>query len=102
MYFIIYKDGGNYNTKNIKTIYQNKYIYTWIIIYINMGMNFKDFFNKEYTYAIIGASNSQDKYGFKIVKSLIDANFKVIPINPKEKEIYGIKCYKNLLDVKEK
>ena len=62
----------------------------------------KDFFNKNYTYAIIGVSNNQEKYGFKIFKTLVDAGYKAIPINPKEREIYGQKVYPNLSAVKEK
>lgn len=63
--------------------------------------NLQDFFNKEFTYAVIGASNNPEKYGFKIVESLQKAGFKVIPINPKEEEILGIKAYSSLVEVKE-
>ena len=61
-----------------------------------------NFFNKEYVYAVVGASNNTSKYGYKIVKTLYEAGFNVIPINPKEKEIYGIKCYPSLLAVNSK
>lgn len=60
-----------------------------------------DFFNKKYTYAIVGASNNEKKYGYKIFKTLIDAGFKAIPINPKEQEILGKKAYHSLFDVEE-
>jgi len=58
--------------------------------------------NKNYTYAIIGASNNKQKYGNKIIKDLIINNYKVIPINPKEEKIEGIKAYKNISEVKNK
>lgn len=59
------------------------------------------FFNKNFTYVIVGASNNEDKYGFKIFKTLLDTGFKVIPVNPKEDKILNVKCYKSLLDIKE-
>jgi len=67
-----------------------------------MENKFKEFFDKNFTYAIVGASNNKDKYGYKIFKTLIDAGYKAIPINPKEKEIYNKKAYPNLISVKEK
>lgn len=60
--------------------------------------NLKEFFNKKFTYAIVGASNNEKKYGYKIFKILKDNNINVIPINPKEKEVQGVKCYPSILD----
>lgn len=61
-------------------------------------MNYKllNFLNKKYTYAIVGASNNEEKYGYTIFKSLLDAGFRVIPINPKEDLVLGQKCFHNL------
>lgn len=58
--------------------------------------------NKKFLYAVIGASNNTQKYGYKVFKDLLDARYKVIPINPKEKEILGEKVYANISEVKEK
>ena len=52
--------------------------------------------NQDYTYAIIGASNNEEKYGNKILKDLLNKKFNLIPINPKEKEILGLNCYATL------
>ncbi|MFK7780059.1 MAG: CoA-binding protein [Candidatus Gracilibacteria bacterium] len=46
--------------------------------------------------ALVGASNNEEKYGNKILKDLLNKGHKVIPINPREKEIEGIKCHTNL------
>lgn len=64
-------------------------------------MNYKliNFFNKKFVYAIVGASNNTEKYGYKIFKTLLDAGFKVIPINPKEDKVLGQKCYSSLDEV---
>lgn len=55
--------------------------------------------NKNYIYAVIGASKDEEKYGFKVFRDLRDAGYKVVPINLQEKEILGVKAYKNILDV---
>jgi acyl-CoA synthetase (NDP forming) len=49
--------------------------------------------------AIIGASSSQLETGW--VKRLLDFGYKgeIYPINPKAKEIYGIKAYRSICDV---
>ena len=58
--------------------------------------------NKNFLYAIVGASNNQEKYGYKVFKDFLDAEYKVIPINPTEQEILGEKVYPTLFSVKEK
>lgn len=60
-------------------------------------MNFTD-----KSYAIIGASNDTDKYGNKVFKDLQSAGYTVIPINPKQTEIEGVKAYKKVTEVPEK
>lgn len=51
--------------------------------------------------AIIGASKTEGKVGYAIMKNLKDFNGKIYPINPKYDEIFGIKCYKSVLDVED-
>jgi len=53
--------------------------------------------------AVIGASNNPDKWGFDIMSRLVrkKTDFKVYPINPKEKEILGRIAYARLTDVPE-
>lgn len=53
------------------------------------------------SWAVVGASNKQDKFGYKILKSLKNSGYKVYPINPRLEEIEGIKSYKSILDIKE-
>jgi len=55
--------------------------------------------NKTYKYCVIGASNNSEKYGYKVLKNLIDKGLDVTCVNPKEEEILGIKCYKSHLDI---
>ncbi|CAB3288722.1 Acetate--CoA ligase [ADP-forming] [Methanocaldococcus lauensis] len=49
--------------------------------------------------AVIGASKIEGKVGYAIMKNLKDFNGKVYPINPKYDEIFGMKCYKSVLDI---
>lgn len=53
--------------------------------------------------AIVGASNNISKPGGKIVKNLLDNRFKgqLFTVNPKEYEIQGIKCFRNVEEVPE-
>ena len=50
--------------------------------------------------AIIGASRTR---GFYWVRSFLEYGFpgKIFPVNPKEKEVLGLKCYPSILDVPE-
>ena len=45
---------------------------------------------------LIWASNDPEKYGNKILKDLVVKGHNVTPVNPKEKEIEGIRCHANL------
>lgn len=54
--------------------------------------------------AVIGASRHPEKIGYQVVKNLLDSGFprdKIFPINPRAKEILGLKAYPTILDVPE-
>jgi len=50
---------------------------------------------------VVGASNDLQKPGGKVLKNLLDGNFKgkVYAVNPKATEIQGITCYSNAEDL---
>jgi acetyltransferase len=52
--------------------------------------------------AIVGASKNETKRGYQTIRTLLDEKYegKIYPVNPKEKSILGIKCYKNVSDIK--
>jgi uncharacterized protein len=58
--------------------------------------------DKNFFYAVVGASNNEEKYGYKVFKDMLDAGYKVVPINPNEKDILGEKVYPTLSDVRQK
>ncbi|HKJ05992.1 MAG TPA: acetate--CoA ligase family protein [Flavobacteriaceae bacterium] len=51
--------------------------------------------------AVVGASNNIKTPGGRVLKNLLDHNFKgkLIAVNPKETEVQGIKCYQNITDI---
>ena len=56
--------------------------------------------DKNFTYAVVGASNDQSKYGYKVFEDLLNAWYKTIAINPNEEKFLEKKCYKKLQDYK--
>ncbi len=49
--------------------------------------------------AIIGASNDRHKFGNRAVRAFRRQGYTVVPINPHEREIEGLKAYRSVLDV---
>jgi hypothetical protein len=54
------------------------------------------------TIAVIGASSNPEKTSHGIMKKLQSVGYRVIPVNPNEKEVLGEKCYASLSDITEK
>jgi len=54
------------------------------------------------TIAVIGCSSNPEKAAHRIPKYMKENGYKMIPINPNSHEILGEKCYKSILDIKEK
>jgi predicted CoA-binding protein len=51
------------------------------------------------TVAVVGASNDRGKFGNKALRAFRDEGHTVIPINPHESEVEGIKAYRSVLEV---
>ena len=49
--------------------------------------------------AVIGASNNRRKFGNRAVRAYLDQGYTVVPINPREREVEGLKAYASVLDV---
>jgi len=51
--------------------------------------------------AVIGASRSKEKIGYAILDNIITSGFKgdIYPVNPREDEIAGLKCYCSVKDI---
>lgn len=61
----------------------------------------KELLTNAATIAIVGASSNPDKAPYGIMQKLLKAGYHVIPINPKETEILGLRSYPSLIDVPE-
>jgi predicted CoA-binding protein len=51
------------------------------------------------TVAVIGASNDRHKFGNKALRAFQDAGYRVIPINPHERDVEGVPAFASVLDV---
>jgi predicted CoA-binding protein len=49
--------------------------------------------------AIIGASSNRSKFGNRAVRAFQQQGYTVVPINPHEAEVEGLKTYASVLDV---
>ena len=62
-----------------------------------------DTFFKPKSIAVVGASKNTTKIGHAALKNILISDYicNLYPINPKEKEILGLKCYKKIADIPE-
>ena len=61
----------------------------------------ENFFAQE-TFALVGVSRNERKFGSAIFKELTKKGYKIFPINSKMTEINGEKCYSSIKDLPEK
>lgn len=55
----------------------------------------------EKVWAVVGATNRKNKFGWKIYRRLVKAGYKVYPVNPGIEEIEGVKCYDSIEELPE-
>ena len=65
-------------------------------------MDLKKLLKETKNIAIVGVSPNPLRDSFQVMKFLMDYGYKVFPVNPKEDNILGIKCYKKLNEIEEK
>jgi predicted CoA-binding protein len=53
------------------------------------------------TVAVVGASSDRSKFGNKALRAFQAEGYRVIPINPNEREVEGLPTYASVLDVPE-
>ena len=51
------------------------------------------------SFTVVGASDNPEKYGNQIFKNLRSRGYEVYPVNPRLKELEGVKCYASLDDI---
>lgn len=53
------------------------------------------------TWAVVGATDNTEKFGYKIYKTLKDAGYTVYPVNPGVADIQGVTCYASVSELPE-
>ncbi|MBP2639502.1 MAG: CoA-binding domain protein [Firmicutes bacterium] len=51
------------------------------------------------TWAVVGATDNQEKFGYKIFRCMKAAGYEVYPVNPGVEEVMGEHCYPTLADL---
>lgn len=64
-------------------------------------MNNINSFTRPKSLTVIGASKTPGKIGHSLVQNIINSGFKgkIYPVNPREKEILGLDCYKSVNEI---
>jgi|SRR6056297_2298049 len=52
-------------------------------------------------WAVLGATDKREKFGYRIFKILLDKGYDVYPVHPRLKTIDGVKVYATLLEIPE-
>lgn len=68
---------------------------------INDDQGLHDLLTETKTIALVGASTNLDRPSHAVMAYMIDRGYRVIPVNPFEKEILGQKSYPALKDIPE-
>ena len=56
-------------------------------------------FMAQIRFAVVGATNNTEKYGYQIFRNLKGRGYEVYPVNPKLDELEGAKCYSTIADI---
>ena len=64
---------------------------------------FLDYILNARSVAVVGASKVETKRGFQTIRTLLEDGYagRIFPVNPKEKEILGLKCYQKVSEIDE-
>jgi predicted CoA-binding protein len=63
-----------------------------------MRQDIEQFFTST-AFAIAGASANRSKFGNKVLRCYLQHNKQVYPLNPREAEIEGLRCFKSIAEL---
>ena len=49
--------------------------------------------------AVVGLSPKEDRPSNRVAKYLIEHGYEIVPVNPGQKEILGVKCYRTISEI---
>lgn len=61
-----------------------------------------DILKNAHTIAVVGLSSKHQRPSYGVAEYLQSAGYRIIPVNPHEKEVLGERCYARLEDIPEK
>jgi uncharacterized protein len=64
-----------------------------------MPENIPELLRKSSTIAVVGLSGKRSRPSYGVSEYMQQNGYRIIPVNPEEKEILGEKCYKSLEEV---
>jgi len=68
---------------------------------INSDEGIRELLSSTKTIALVGASPNPQRASHSVMHYMLDLGYRVIPVNPNEKEILGQKVYASLKDIQE-
>ena len=71
------------------------------MIHLNPHMEIANLLRQARTIAIVGLSPKENRPSNLVGRYLVAAGYTVIPVNPGQSEILGLKCYPDLLSIPE-
>ncbi len=60
-----------------------------------------DILRKYRTVAVVGVSSREDRPSHRVARYLQEHGYRIVPVNPRETEVLGEKCYPDLCSVPE-
>jgi uncharacterized protein len=66
-----------------------------------MPENIPELLRKSSTIAVVGLSGKRSRPSYGVSEYMQQNGYRIIPVNPEEKEILGQKCYKSLEEIPE-
>jgi predicted CoA-binding protein len=64
----------------------------WLRNAMDLNQQIADFL-ADGPFAVAGASSDREKYGNKVLRALVAAGYEVYPLNPRQTEVEGLRCY---------
>lgn len=62
----------------------------------------KEILQKSRNVAVVGLSGNSEKDSYRVARYMMEKGYKIIPVNPREDEIMGLKSYPDLTSIPEK
>lgn len=69
--------------------------------YTKLSSDILEWLSQIRTIALVGASPKPERPSHQVMAYLLEQGFRVIPVNPGQREIMGQRCYPNLLAIPE-